>query len=45
MQSKSQTYLSHFVNAYTTVDQIDLYQVMRAAGQVETLLRLAAQSK
>jgi len=38
VKSKSQTYLSNFVNANTTVDQIDVYQVMRAAGQVETLL-------
>ena len=40
VKSKSQTYLSNFVNAYTTVDEIDVYQVMRAAGQVETLLGL-----
>jgi len=45
VKSKSQTYLSNFVNAYTTVDQIDVYQVMRAAGQVETLLGLAAHTK
>jgi hypothetical protein len=45
VKSKSQTYLSNFVNAYTTVDQIDVYQVMRAAGQVETLLGLAANTK
>lgn len=42
VKSKSQTYLSDFVNANTTVDQIDVYQVMRAAGQVESLLGLAA---
>jgi hypothetical protein len=45
VKSKSQTYLSNFVNAYTTVDQIDVYQVMRAAGQAETLLGLAAHTK
>lgn len=39
--SKSQTYLSTFVKQNTTVDHIDLYQIMRAAGQVETLLGLA----
>lgn len=43
--SKSETYLKHYVEKNTTVDQIDLYQVMRAAGQVETLLGLAAQAK
>lgn len=41
---KSQTYLSGFVNAKAgTNDELggmDLYQVMRAAGQVETLLGL-----
>jgi IrrE N-terminal-like domain len=41
MQSASQPYLSNFVNANTTVDQIDVYRVMRAAGQVETLIELA----
>lgn len=40
VESKSQTYLSNFVNADTTTDQIDLYQIMRAAGQVEALLNL-----
>ena len=29
----------------TTVDQIDLYQIMRAAGQVEALLGLTAHTK
>jgi hypothetical protein len=42
VSSKSQTYLSAIVNANTTIDHIDLYQVMRAAGQVETILGLAA---
>jgi hypothetical protein len=42
VKSKSQTYLSNFVNADTAVEQLDVYQVMRVAGQVETLLRLAA---
>ncbi len=41
---KSQTYLSEFVNAKTGTDDalggMDFYQVMRAAGQVETLLGL-----
>jgi hypothetical protein len=38
---KSQTYLSEFVDDNTTLDLIDVYQVMRAAGQVETALGLA----
>ena len=42
VKSKSKTYLSNYVKKNTTVDHIDLYQVMRAAGQVETLLGLTA---
>jgi hypothetical protein len=43
--SKSETYLANYVKQNTTVDEIDLYQVMRAAGQVETLLGLTAHTK
>lgn len=43
--SKSETYLKDYVTKNTTIDHIDLYQVMRAAGQVETLLGLTAQTK
>jgi hypothetical protein len=43
--SKSQTYLANYVSNNPTIDQVDLYQVMRAAGQVETLLRLTAHTK
>ena len=43
--SKSETYLSNYVETNTTVDDIDLYQIMRAAGQVETLLGLTAHTK
>lgn len=43
--SKSQSYLSAYVNADTTTDQLDLYQIMRAAGQVEALLWLTAHTK
>jgi uncharacterized protein DUF955 len=39
---KSETYLSAFVKENTTVDDLDPYQVMRAAGQVETFLSLTA---
>jgi hypothetical protein len=35
--SKSETYLANFVNQNTTVGNLDIYQVMRAAGQIETL--------
>lgn len=45
VRSKSQTFLSNFVDANTTVNHLDVYQVMRAAGQVETLLGLAAHTR
>ena len=38
--SKSETYLTNHVKKGMTVDNIDLYQIMRAAGQVEKLLGL-----
>ena len=40
--SKAETYLSAYVAQNTTVDDIDLYQIMRAAGQVESVLGLTA---
>src|SRR5262249_40186605 len=43
--SKSKTYLSNYVTNNTTIDHLDLYQVMHAAGQAETLLGLAAHAK
>jgi len=36
--SKSETYLKDYVKENTTIDHIDIYQVMRAAGQVEPCL-------
>jgi len=43
--SKSETYLANYVRENTTIDHLDLYQVMRAAGQVETLLGLTGHTK
>ena len=43
--SKSETYLANFVTQNSTVGDLDIYQVMRAAGQVETLLGRGAQAK
>ncbi len=40
IQSKSETYLSHFVQNHEAVGAIDLYNVMKAAGQIETILGL-----
>ena len=42
---KSETYLSNFVDKNTRLDAIDLYQVMRAAGQIEAMLGLTAHTK
>lgn len=45
VQSASETYLKDYVRDNTTIDQIDVYQVMRAAGQVEALLGLAEHTR
>jgi hypothetical protein len=36
--SKSETYLKHYVDNNTSVGDLDIYQIMRAAGRIETLL-------
>jgi hypothetical protein len=43
--SKSESYLANYVRQDTTTEQLDMYQIMRAAGQVETILGLAAHTK
>lgn len=45
VECKSQSYLSNYANQDTTTEQLDLYQIMRAAGQIETILCLALHSK
>jgi hypothetical protein len=45
VSSKSETYLADYVSKNTTIEHIDLYQIMRAAGQVEALLGLTAHTK
>jgi len=45
VESKSKTYLANYVTQNTTVDKVDLYQVMRAAGKIETLLDITAHTK
>lgn len=42
VKSKAETYLTDFVSKNTTVDHLDLYHVMRAAGQLESLLQLTS---
>lgn len=41
----SKTYLANYVTQHTTVEDIDVYQIMRAAGQIETLLKLTTHTR
>src|SRR5271157_4171719 len=43
--SKSETYLANFVTQNSTVEDLDVYQAMSAAGHIETLLGLGAQAR
>jgi hypothetical protein len=43
--SKAEKYLAAYVSEHTTIDDSDMYQILRAAGQVETLLGLISPSK
>jgi len=45
IKAKSESYLTNYVNQNTEIDDIDVYQVMRASGQVEALLGLTAHTK
>jgi hypothetical protein len=45
VHSRSETYLAKYVTEKTTIDAVDVYQVMRATGQVEALLGLAAHTR
>jgi antirestriction protein ArdC len=42
--SKSESYLVDYVNQNTTVGTLDLDAILKAAGQVETLLGIAAET-
>jgi hypothetical protein len=43
--SKAEAYLAAYVAQNTTVEEIDLYQIMRASGQVEGVLGLTDHAK
>ena len=43
--NQSASYLTNYVAQDTTTERLDMYQIMRAAGQIETLLGLAAHTK
>ena len=45
VQPKSETYLSSFVSEKTSMDDLEIYEIMHAAHQVESLLGLAAHTK
>lgn len=45
IKSKSHPYLSKLVSANSTAEDIDIFQVMRAAGQVEGLLGVSAKTR
>lgn len=45
VKSKSETYLKNYVDSNTTIDNLDIYNIMRAAGQIETMLGLTLNTK
>lgn len=44
VSSKSETYLKAFVDQNITTDNLDIYRIMWAAGQIETLLGLGTRT-
>jgi hypothetical protein len=45
VSTKSESYLVDYVDENTTIESIDLYTLLRAAGQIESLLNLAEHIK
>ena len=45
VSSESEKYLVKYVKENTTIANLDVYQVLRAAGQIEALLGLGAQTR
>ncbi|MFJ2327784.1 hypothetical protein [Pseudomonas sp. NPDC087690] len=45
VECKSQTYLADYVSKHTDVDNSDIYQILRAVGQLESLLELTAHTR
>jgi hypothetical protein len=43
--SKSESYLADYAQANTTVEGLDFYRLIKAAGQVETALGIAAHTR
>ncbi len=42
---RSETYLAKYLKEDISLDQVDVYQIMRAAGQVEAILGLSGRTK
>lgn len=45
VKCKSETYLADYVKAHTTINDLDIYQVLRAVGQMEQMLQLTAHTR
>ena len=45
IESKSEAYLSNYVSENVTIESVDLYQVMRASGQIERLMNIGGHTK
>jgi len=45
VESKSQAYLADYVKSNTAIAALDLYQVMRVTGQIESLLNLTSHTR
>jgi hypothetical protein len=45
VESRSESYLANYVRDHQAMADLDCYQITRAAGQIETLLGIAAQSR
>ena len=41
----SEAYIDGYLKTHTTVDDLEIYQIMRAAGQIESLLGLTAHTR
>ena len=45
VECKSQTYLADYVKQHTNIESLDIYQVLRAVGQMELMLKLTAHTR
>jgi len=45
VECKSQAYLADYVKQHTNIENLDIYQVLRAVGQMELMLKLTAHTR